>query len=1123
MSSVPYLRDYLRPSRARVAATIVCLVTDAVLAVGQALATVAVLMAFVDRSGGLGPALACAVLVMAARALLQHLVSGQLDRVALECAGILRQRLLSASLGHTRYGNDQLALLATEGISKLDPLVRTYFPSLVRAVVVPPLMLGVVWFYDPRSALIAALTLPLLPVFGALIGVSISRLVRRQWFALGHLTERFNDLVRGLPTLVSYGRHREASAEIAEVSGRHGAATTRALRAAFLTSTAFELISAMSLGIAAVGIGLRLVSGDMELAAGLTVLLLMPEAYAPVRQLGAEFHAAADGTDVLRRARMHPRAASTRPKAGSASNTPPALRIERLSLGFAEDRPIVSDLSARLPRTGLVVIEGPSGCGKSTLLAAIAGDIAPRLGQILVDDMDLRDIDHEWWSRQLTWTPQEPWIVAGTLRENLSAASDAEALRLLARLRLDFPGAGLDAEISEGGWNLSSGQRARIAMARALLTPRTIHVLDEPTAHLDAAAESAAITLLRERAESSLIIAASHRGALISAADEVLTLGTRADAEIANDEAPEPSAARASAATSGAAAPPTRRLPPQAPVALGVLATLAGFLLTATAGWLIVRAAEQPPLMSLMIAIVAVRALALARPALQYFERLASHDAALRRLTGLRQRVFDDLVPLVPGRLGPRPAAVLDAALHDTDTVAHGRLRSRHPLTITAATGVALVAVFAFAGAAPFAWATAGLAAIFVGAYALARAAVRDRSARLSEASTATYLATRAFVDHRDQFRRWGIGGDRLARVRVADAAQAGAARAAHRPTSAIQLAANLASLAVLWLGLASAPVLAAPVTAFLVLLLMSFHHLGVPLVAAGANAAHVEVARGRLLRLGRATPAVDEAREPEALPPRLSTAGATPLTARWRSLDGTSSPRLTLPAVAATTRDHLCITGPSGSGKSTLAALLARHIDPDSGVVRLGRHDIRGYSIDDVRGASAAASSQPYLFSSSVHDNVRIGNPALTEIEAVEALSRAGLSGWLASLPQGVRTPIGVGGRALSGGERGRLGIARALASGRGIVILDEPAAHLDRGTGERVMASVISRVRAEGAILIVLGHEFPGMDAEGRTVHLSAESAKPGKDLGRPTERTVESGRAIGTLGSAARPAGG
>ena len=503
--------------------------------VATAFALAALVVAVVRGEEPADPATGLVVL-LAVRAGLAWAVERAAARAGAEVSAALRTALITRWLAvpaERRPDPDRAAVLATQGVAAVEPYAARFLPALVTAGVVPVLALGALVVVDPLSALVVVLTLPLLPAFAALIGMATRDDTARRWGALTALSGHFADVVRGLPTLAGYGRAERQAEVVAEVSARHRAATMRTLRTAFMSSAALELLASISVAIVAVTVGLRLTHGTVDLGTGLLAILLVPEAYWPVRRVGAAFHDAADGAqavaDALAALDDSPQPVRDGGAAGGGRVDVEDVGVELTGVGYTHpgsDRPVLDalDLAAG---PGLTVLTGPSGCGKTTVLELVAGLRTPERGTVRAGHSHL--------------VTQRPFLPAGTLRAALRLGNDAPDAALWEALRqvgLDGLVAGLpealSSRVGDDGVGLSAGQRARVALARALLSDAQVLLLDEPTAHLDDAAADLVHDLLVGLAERRTVLVVTHRPELLARADRhvAMTPATPADAQV---------------------------------------------------------------------------------------------------------------------------------------------------------------------------------------------------------------------------------------------------------------------------------------------------------------------------------------------------------------------------------------------------------------------------------------------------------------------------------------------------------------------------------------------------------------------------------------------------------------
>ncbi len=495
---------------------------------GASLSAVAPELALLALVFGLRGAMAWGFEVAGARAASNVLSELRLDLVA------RRLRLQPAALDGVEAG--EVSAVAVQGVDALAAYFGRYLPQVVLACVVPVAVLGWVGALDLTSALIMLVTLPLVPVFMWLIGRYTEERTRERWTALRLLSTHFLDVVRGLPTLRLLNRSRPQAENIRDVGERYRRATMGTLRVAFLSASVLELAATLGVALVAVTIGVRLVDGGIGLQAGLTVLVLAPELYLPLRQLGAQFHASADGVAVAERLLGLVEAPAESPLAGTLLAPAPdaaAVCFEGVSFAYPSREGLVLDgLDLELRPGETVALVGGSGAGKSTVASLVLCLATPTAGRVTVGGIDLGECDTEAWRRQLAWVPQHPTLFRGTVADNIRLgrpeARDAE-VRAAARLACadefvrELP-AGYDTVVGDGGRVLSAGERRRIALARAFLRDAALVVLDEPTADLDATTASlVGAATARFRAGRTVLLIA-HRPELARSADRVVVL-----------------------------------------------------------------------------------------------------------------------------------------------------------------------------------------------------------------------------------------------------------------------------------------------------------------------------------------------------------------------------------------------------------------------------------------------------------------------------------------------------------------------------------------------------------------------------------------------------------------------
>ncbi|CAM5414311.1 Vitamin B12 import ATP-binding protein BtuD [Streptomyces griseus] len=1135
----PRLLHHARATRLFLAAVVALGLVGALLVIAQAMLIAEIVVGGFE--GGLTvTALRTPLLLLAAvalgRALVAWLTELAAHRASAAVKSELRGRLLerAARLGPDWLSGQRtgsLVALATRGIDALDDYFARYLPQLGLAVVVPVAVLARIVTEDWVSAAIIVVTLPLIPLFMILIGWATQSRMDRQWQLLSRLSGHFLDVVAGLPTLKVFGRAKAQAASIRTITSDYRRATLRTLRIAFLSSFALELLATLSVALVAVTIGMRLVHGELDLYTGLVVLILAPEAYLPIRQVGAQYHAAAEG---LSAAEEIFAVLETEPRTPGTEDVPDTLRLELAEVTVRHEgraEPSLDAASLTVEPGETVALVGPSGVGKSTLLNVVLGFAVPDEGRVRVGGRDLAELDLERWRSRIAWVPQRPYLFADTIAENVRLARpDADDEAVLAALRdagaYDFVAAlpdGPRTPLGEDGAGLSAGQRQRLALARAFLADRPVLLLDEPTASLDGESEAGIVDAVRRLATGRTVLLVVHRPALLAVADRVVTLEPRTGAPaepyakaLAGAAAPGPAVPEPLA---GGELPDTRRAEDLAPLGtsgsrsgrvlarvrasagaqrgrltlallLGSLAVGSAVGLMAVSGWLISRASEQPPVMYLMMAVTATRAFGIGRAVFRYAERLVSHDAVLKLLADLRVSVYRGLERIAPAGLRTtRRGDLLSRLVADVDALQDYWLRWLLPA------GTALVVGTAAAGFTGWLLPEAGvilavgLLVAGVGVPLVSGACARRTERQLAPARAA--LATRV-ADLLGSTAELTVAGAlpvRQARLRTADrlltriASRAAAATALGGGLSALVCGLTVVAAAAVAVpavhdgrlsGVALAVVVLTPLAAFEAV-------TGLPLAVQYRQ----RVARSAE-RVFEVLDAPVPVREPES--PAEEPAAPFPLEVRGLSArypgaarDALSSLDLTL-----TPGRRIAVVGPSGSGKTTLAQVLLRFLDASSGAYRLGGVEAAALESDTVRRSVGLCAQDAHVFDSTIRENLRLARPGATDPELRDALSRARLLEWAAALPQGLDTPVGEHGARLSGGQRQRLALARALLADFPVLVLDEPAEHLDLPTADALTADLLDATRGRATVLIT--HRLTGLEAVDEVLVLDA-----------------------------------
>lgn len=451
----------------------------------------------------------------------------------------LRERVTAAvtTLGPGWMGRRSIASIATtatHGLDALDSYFSAYLPQLVLTAIATPIFVLIIVMQDWVSALAVIITLPIIPLFMVLIGFFTEDVQKRQWSVLTVLSGHFLDVVQGLSTLKIFGRERKQIRVIRNVTNQYRISSMKVLRVSFLSGFVLELGATLAVAIVAVLIGIRLIDGSLDLNTGLFVLLIAPEAFLPLRQVGANYHAAAEGViaandvfEILDAAADTAPGQSVSESTASRTGAPRRgdLHIDGLNVTYPEaDAPVLTDLDLVATAGSITAIAGPSGAGKSTVFAALLG--------FATYEGELRLVDGEtsvpWTRAYAAWAGQQPSLRDGTILENLHLG-DAEADPQIAAEAMRLASLDLDPSQSLGpdGDGLSGGQAQRVALARAyyrlLAHDLPVLLLDEPTSALDRGTEEAVIrgwAALASTGRTILVI--THRENIIDQAARVV-------------------------------------------------------------------------------------------------------------------------------------------------------------------------------------------------------------------------------------------------------------------------------------------------------------------------------------------------------------------------------------------------------------------------------------------------------------------------------------------------------------------------------------------------------------------------------------------------------------------------
>ncbi|PGD94695.1 thiol reductant ABC exporter subunit CydD [Bacillus wiedmannii] len=481
-------------------------------------------------------------ITFAVRHMLVRISQILVERFAEKTGSLLRKQLIEAyfTLG-PRYvqtaGTGHLVTLSIEGIEKFKTYIELTIPKMIRSSIVPGLIVLYVFTLDIESGIILVVTIPIVIIFMILLGLAAQKMADSQYESYRVLSNHFVDTLKGLETLKYLGKSKQHEGKIEKVSKRYRKATMRTLRVAFLSSFALDFFTSLSIAFVAVGLGIRLIDGTIVLLPALTILILAPEYFLPIKQVGANYHATLDGQLAMEQIeeilQQQKEIGTKESNVGLIWNSSSNLKLQDVKVKNDEsEKSILEGIDFTWKGTGAIGVIGESGAGKSTLIDVLAGFLTPSGGKLIVNGVEIDGATREDWQKNIAYIPQQPYIFPLSLKDNIcfyeTNTTDAEVERVINEVGLrslvtSLPN-GMYERIGEGGRMLSGGQEQRVAMARALLSKKPIILLDEPTAHLDIETEFEIKQAMLRLFEGKLVFLATHRLHWMKQMDHILIL-----------------------------------------------------------------------------------------------------------------------------------------------------------------------------------------------------------------------------------------------------------------------------------------------------------------------------------------------------------------------------------------------------------------------------------------------------------------------------------------------------------------------------------------------------------------------------------------------------------------------
>ncbi|MFT4148251.1 MAG: thiol reductant ABC exporter subunit CydC [Micrococcaceae bacterium] len=967
----------------------------------------------------------------------------------------------------------EINTLATTGLSTLDNYFTQFFPALVATATIPWILMLWIGYWDWMSALIIFFTIGLVPFFMVLIGLHTEDATSQARKQLVTISHQLIELAQGLPVIIGLAKVQQQGRAFKKILEKYRTKTLEVLRISFMSSLALELIATISVALVAVVIGVRLVYGHMSLEVALMVLILAPECYLPLREIGAGHHASEDGVDTLKasRAILEEKDALEIPLKKSND----VLSFHDFQCGFPKQSWLGQALTATLPPHSISALTGASGTGKSTLLGLVAGLYS-------TDDIRTRGYFAGVPREDMVYVPQQPHFYAETVAEEiLLYDSQADVEETLATV-------GLEHIENIHPSNLSPGEQRRIALARTIVpvlrgnNPAQLVMIDEPTAHLDYSHAQLIRQLISQLSNVTTVLLVSHEPETLALAQHHLKLASTGVVEQqyvssdVEDFAPRVKETQLDESSQEMSVPSLlKELGLNSrlywfSILLGIFAAGAAIALSSVSAWLIVRASEHPPIMYLTVAIVGVRFFGIARAACRYFERLLMHDALFSSMEKLRSNMWQNLAQQgLSSRQALNSSHVVRIIIEQADQLRDIIPRAINPLIASWAAGVATVVVLTVIQPSSFVW-FASLT--IVGLLIIPRIASgleQQNAKRTMDLKAQRVFETSSFLLAKDDLKANHRAENALKNVDSLNSEEA----TLNQKLSWKQGFSTMLSIALTW-----------TVSALILLQANSWHlqgmSSGMVAVCALTPLAMTEIfliVNSAQVNYGNLKKLLDSigqylkkptARNKLSVPGSVQHILMSQLAAKWQGQQHYAIENINF-SLPDQESSWLSVVGPSGSGKSTLLSVIMGFLPYEKGSYTI---EIAGKSYEaqtvDLTGKIAWCPQESHIFNSTLRGNLMLGaDSPRSDAELEEVLHRVGFT---RELTQGLDTQVGTGGAFLSGGERQRLAVARTLLSQAHVVLLDEPTAHLDQEAAQHLMHDL--RQGLQDRIVVLITH---------------------------------------------------